>query len=360
MKTSHAISTTTAIAVTVALLGTAGCGSDKDSGGRKSKGGGTSNADGSHADKAGKNAKTRGPVTLAQANALVDHYEKTNNKANKTRDVDLNATIESGALRQQSLAQYRQFPALDKKEQKTYGKPFAYADRNFHIPADRNWFMADVTGKGPGFSKKDRRVLVFDRGSAKGKWKMVSAVNISAFPKLSKNSDGTVQAAAPSRKNGAVAPTGLAASVNDLMETGGTNEARGTLADTPVTKVTREWYTDRKKNLSGANVAYKAAKVPYKDIYALKTDKGVVAVFNGAVRRVENSTTNYIRPSKTTAVYTGPQQQTFFQLDYLYQGIATIPDNGKAQLLGRDSEMTNASPRPSGGKYTESPPRSGS
>ncbi|WP_326689445.1 MULTISPECIES: hypothetical protein [unclassified Streptomyces] len=354
MKTSHAISASTALAVTLALLGTAGCGSDKDDGSRKSKRGSTSNDDGSHT---GKNTKTRGPVSVAQANALVDRYQKTNNKANKTRSADLNATIESGALRQQSLAQFRQHPALEKKEQRTYGRPFTYTDRNFHIPADRDWFMADVAGKGPGFGKKDRRVLVFDRGSAGGKWKMVAAVNIATFPKVSKNSDGTVQAAAPTRKTGALAPAGLAASVNDLMETGGNDEARSTLANTSAAKTTRSWYTDRNKNLSGARVVYKSAKTPYKDIYALKTDKGVVTVFNGAVRRLERSTTNYIRPSKITAVYTGPEQQTFFQMDYLYQGIATIPDNGKAQLLGRDSEMTNAASRPSGGKFTESPPR---
>lgn len=361
MKTSHAISTATLLAVTVAFLGTAGCGSDKDGGSRKSKAGSSTGSspkgDGS---RTAKNTKTRGPVTVAQANSLVDRYEKINNKANKSRSADLNATIESGALRQQSLAQFRQYPAMEKKEQRNYGKPFTYADRKFHIPADRDWFMADVLGKGSGFGKKDRRVLVFDRGSANGKWKMVAAVNITTFPKVSENADGTAQAAAPTRKNGVLAPAGLTDSVNDLMETGGRTKASSTLADTPAAKTTRSWYTDRNKKLSGAAVAYKGAKTPYDDVYALKTGDGVVAVFNGAVRSVERSTTNYIRPSEATSVYTGPEQSTFFQLDYLYQGVATIPDSGKAQLFGRDSEMTGAARTPSGGKYTQSPPRSGS
>ncbi|GAA2623695.1 hypothetical protein [Streptomyces axinellae] len=366
MKTSHAISASTLLAVTVALLGTAGCGSDNDGGSRKSKAGSSTssssegNSPKGDGSRTGKNTKTRGPVTVSQANALVDRYEKLNNKANKSRSADLNATFESGALRRQSLAQFRQYPALTKKEQRDYGKPFTYADRKFHIPADREWFMADVLGKGSGFGKKDRRVLVFDRGSADGRWKMVAAVNITTFPKVSENADGTAQAAAPTRKNGVLAPADLTDAVNDLMETGGTAKARTTLADTPVAKTTRSWYTDRNKKLSGAAVAYKGMKTPYDEVYALRTGNGVVAVFNGAVRSVERSTTNYIRPSKATSVYTGPEQSTFFQLDYLYQGIATIPDTGKAELLGRDSEMTGAARTPTGGEYTQSPPRSGS
>jgi hypothetical protein len=72
-------------------------------------------------------------------------------------------------------------------------------------------------------------------------------------------------------------------------------------------------------------------------------EQGVLAIFNGAYDRNEDSTTNYIIPSKRTAIYTGGRQQrTHFTLHFLYQGVAHIPAAGKASLINTNVQLVGA------------------
>lgn len=69
-------------------------------------------------------------MTEAVAKQVVDTFEKVNNRANKTRDEDLLATVESGQVREQSKADYATLKIWLKDEQKAYGTANTVGHRN--------------------------------------------------------------------------------------------------------------------------------------------------------------------------------------------------------------------------------------
>ncbi|MGP4027409.1 hypothetical protein [Actinomadura sp. 3N407] len=312
----------------MALTGAAGCGG----------GVGDRFAPKSKASESGP----RPAITVQQAGAVVDRYEKVNNQANKTRDSRLLSTVEGGALLASSQAGYEQFSALPAKKRKSYGSPFFYIDRHFYIPVGTTWFAVEATVKGEASEKNFRRFLVFDRGAENGAWKNVAGVSAEGkIPKVTLDDDGYATAVSPDRKVGVLAPNDLAGSVNDLVVTGGTGKSKQTLVSTPTAQRARAVHRNRNKNLS-ARVVFTPVRPEHSTVYALKTELGVLAVFNGAYDKEMTSTTHYIKPSKDTAIYMGRKQRTHFNLHYLYQGLAHLPATGKASLIGRNADFIGA------------------
>lgn len=314
------------LAGALALTGLAGCGAG---------------AEGRSAPKASESGP-RAAVTVQQAEALVNHYEKVNNQSNKTLDSKLLSKVEGDTLLVRSRAQQEQVPAGSAKYQKTYDEPFFYTDRRFYIPMNATWFAVEATPEGEGFKRNARNLIIFDRG-ADGAWKNVASVPVdrNEFPKVSLDGNGYATAAAADHKTGALAPNDLDDAVNDLVVTGGKGKSKQALASTSAAQTVRKIYTDRNENLS-ARVEFTAIHPEHTTVYALKTEQGVLAIFNGAYDRQEFSTTHYLKPSKKTAIYTGSEQRKHFTLHFLYQGLAHIPATGKASLIGWAPQLIGA------------------
>ncbi|NGO40637.1 hypothetical protein [Streptomyces ureilyticus] len=129
--------TVLAISVTTAITLTA-CSADSND-----------SADPASADKASASASPKGAVTVKQAESILDRYEVTNSKANKTQDGKLLGTVEAGQVHEQSLADYKQLPTWPKDEQADYEKPFTYTSRQYLIPASgQSWFAVKAKSSG--------------------------------------------------------------------------------------------------------------------------------------------------------------------------------------------------------------------
>lgn len=120
-------------------------------------------------------APPRGVVTRAEADKILDHYQEVNNKANKSRDAALLATVEAGQLYARSKADYEQFGTLSAKDKKQAGEPFTFTQRTFYIPAAGNWFAAEASTTG-----KNHTVMVFEKSAdTADTWKKVISSSLS-------------------------------------------------------------------------------------------------------------------------------------------------------------------------------------
>ncbi|MEU9190816.1 hypothetical protein AB0D14_41235 [Streptomyces sp. NPDC048484] len=166
-----------------------------------------------------------GAITAADAEKVVDAYEKANNEANKTqgsRGATLLGTVEAGQVHEQSLADYEQFKTWPKAEQAKYGKPFVYTSREYYIPDADRWFAVKATTTG----SKSEGLLIFDKVGSR--FKMVASVyteDKTAIPEIAVQ-NGLATAVDPSKRVGTLAPNQLGTAFEDLVESGGKKEGQ--------------------------------------------------------------------------------------------------------------------------------------
>lgn len=302
---------------------------------------------GSGTDGRGKRAAPSGVVSKAQADKLIDHYEKVNNEANKKADPGLLSTVEGGALLEQSKADYKQDKNLSKKELKEGREPFFYVDRKVYIPRDRSadWFLTVARSKSAGDKKsKVPALLVMEKQG--GKWKMVASgySEDNRIPRLAEDKDGFVVPAGKSRKVGEMAPDGLPAAFLELYTSKGSTAATG-FRESKTTRWIRKIPKTQNKLLDPYGEAeFSPGETEHEKSYALKTaDGGVLAVFNTAVREHDRGTqaTATVTPSDAMKAFVGGSPQPSFFVDWLHQSSAYLPKKGKVRLLGSEMQMTD-------------------
>jgi hypothetical protein len=249
---------------------------------------------GSAPGRAGAAPAERPLLTKAEANKVVDLYQKVNNQANAERSAALMAKAEGGALLAMDKAYFTQIPALRKSDVAKNLAPFLYVNRTFYIPpasAKADWFLVRTQGAQLAHGKpgklwsKDVRFLVFKR-SADG-WRMVVArdfdgADLAKVPHIALDKAGLMKVAGPGTRIGGTAPSQLPGLVSDLWVTGGFNTP---LADTSARRVGRSWYTERADNLDGhAWVDFKKAAPHAGDVFAARTaDGGALVLSDSAV-----------------------------------------------------------------------------
>lgn len=306
--------------------------------------------------KDAKDAAAAAPiVTPAQAGAILDTYEKVNNAANATQDGPKLGTVEGGALYQQSLAQYKQFPAYSAKVQAAYRKPFTYVDRKFHIPATGSWFMVDAAVSGGNFGKGDRQLMVF-RQQAGGHWKMVVADNFTgAAPAVATSAAGAAAVVAPDATVAGTRLSSLGAAADDLRVSGG-KKAGAVLADSAVRRGAVKEYTTRndhwgryrtclRTDFEEAGAKWDSAYTRYPDTYALRTaDGGALVASTSYFVKLEFST----RP-ETCSVVPGGETTAYLHGDqpgirsrYASLNAVSVPAAGKPVQLGGDTQLIGA------------------
>ncbi|MBN6546474.1 hypothetical protein, partial [Actinacidiphila bryophytorum] len=305
---------TIAVGLAATSLLAAGCGG-KDGGGSgggggKDKASASSASSSGQAGSSGKSGKSAAPiVSTAEAGTILDTYEKVNNAANVTQDGAKLGTVEGGALYQQSLAQYKQFPTYSAKVKADYRKPFTYVDRHFHIPAGGSWFMVDAAVSGGNFDKGERQLIVFQQQTG-GHWKMVLADDFTgAAPAVATSADGAATVVAPDATVAGTKLSTLGSAANDLRVSGG-KKAGAVLADSAVRRDAVKEYTTRndhwgryktclRTDFEDAGAKWDSAYTTYPQTYAVRTaDGGALVASTSYFVKLEFST----RPEQCTVV----------------------------------------------------------
>ncbi|MGP3973751.1 hypothetical protein ACTWQF_06830 [Streptomyces sp. 8N114] len=323
------------------VLMVAGCGG----------GSGKDSADGSGStdDKQEQSAGV-GIVSRAQADKLIDHYEKVNNRANKNSDPKLLSTVEGGAVFEQSKATFKMQKTWSAKERADYRNPFRYVDRKFYIPrkGSADWFAMVAHSKSPGEKKgKYPGILVMEKQKS-GDWKMVagSYSETKWLPKFAKDKNGFVEPVNDTaKKSGAVAPDSLSGSLLDLYTKQGStqNGFRASKSTNAIRKIPK---TQNKLLRPHAEATFSRGESAHEKIHALRTqDGGTFAVFSTQVREHDRGTelSAVVHPSDSMKVYVGNNTSApAFFVDWLHISSAYIPPKGKSRLLGTEYDMTGA------------------
>ncbi|MFJ8158377.1 hypothetical protein [Streptomyces sp. NPDC094468] len=249
--------------------------------------GGTAHPSAGAPDAARSAPAARGVITRAAAEAVLDHYQATNNQANARRDTKLLATIEAGTLYAQDAADYKLFKTLSKSEQKDYGSPFTYVDRHLWIPpasSHATWFAATVTAS----TTKAHGLMIFDKegGSTYKAVLIVYRDKGESLPAIAVDRDGWAVVADPAKKVGGIAPAGLHDAYEDVWQTGGSKEGtRLSAATKPVKDAQRIYRTAQKRGTADGYATKKFFATPpvSTKVYALQgADGSTVAVFSTA------------------------------------------------------------------------------
>lgn len=320
----------------------AGCGSSSGS-----------SAPGPDVSKASSAPAPKGVVTKQFADAALSAYEKTNNQANSLASEahtvqarKLLSKVEGGQLNEQSQADYAQLKTWSAKEQKEYGTPFFYTDRQVLAPREgtATWFA--VVGKSTG-GDKHQALMIFDR--VNGTYKMVASVYAEStpIPEVALDRNGLATAVDPSRRVGTLAPDGLAAAFEDLFETGGKHSGSQLALNQPA-KESVEFYEDRNADNGGkATTEFAYADPAHPKVYALKLKNGgVLAVFPTAhtvTRSLKGAfaPAYEIDPSKIEAVYNPVSRDTITD-EQQGQALAVLTPSGKPQVIAREYRLVDS------------------
>lgn len=306
-----------AVAAAAAL---SGCASD-----------GTSTHDGPASAPATATTAPRGVVTRAEADQIVDHYQEINNKANKTLDASLLATVEAGQLYARSKADYEQFGTLSAKEKKDYGTPFYFTRRSFYIPPTGNWFAATASTNGTNHT-----FMIFEKSAdTGGTWKKV----ISLFPQqplpTPQTKGGLAVPADADTPVGNLAPSGVTNAVEDLFASGGTKDGSKLSHANDNAKAILKTYKERGAHLgSQATVNFFPITPTHDKTYTLTTSSGVLAITSLA-HKEETLVTNaglQITPGKTESVYNKTPRAVVVD-SFQGETVVHLPRQGKPEIL---------------------------
>lgn len=285
-------------------------------------------------------APPRGVVSRAEAEKILDHYQEINNKANRSRNAALLATVEAGQLYARSKADFEQFDTLSAKDKKQAGEPFTFTQRSFYIPATGNWFAAEASTTG-----KNHTVMVFEKSADTGDtWKKV----ISLFPQQSlpapTTKDGVAEPTDANTTVGLLAPANVPDAVEDLFATGGTKDGSKLSHTNDSAKSILTTYKERGNNLgSQATVNFFPATPLHQRVYTLRTDAGVLVIAPLAHKEeslVKNSGLQ-ITPGKTESVYNRTPRALVTD-DFQGETVVHLPLQGKPEILAYRYAMVDS------------------
>lgn len=338
--------------------GTGGSGADKPATGTRASAGaedsGTAAGKGGDTGDRPTTPAHRPLVTVAQANAIFDHYQKVNDAANKTRDAKLLGTVEGGALLQFDEQVFQQFRALPAKYQAEYGTPYTYTKRKFFIPDTGDWFMATAYMGHPG-AEHDYGLIVFRKTGQD--WKMVVANDYDGtLPQVATTPQGAVTVVPSDATVGGTELSGLGDAITDLRVTGG-KKAGKELGDSAVRRDAVKAYTTRDDHwgsyksclltqYQAPNPKYDTPYTKFPGTYAVRTADGGALVASISYYAEGDFSTHpgscTFNVSDTTAVYVGNNEKTSLRSRYGQMNVVSVPAAGKPVQLGGVAVLVGA------------------
>jgi hypothetical protein len=291
----------------------------------------------------------RPAVTLADAQAVIVHYNDVNNKANESRDPRLSETIEGNPTLAQTRAGFVIGNKLDAAG-KDKSKPFTYTDPEIGAPQFGSYPMRFVVSSGVSGSADTRQLGVWQRASAGSPWLLTHSVypsksvelppvaglrtpepadldNLQAKPETVANdlaSYLTGGAKAPQAKLFVPSP-----GMSKLIELRATSKATDT-AETYIMSVTDTFQP------SGAPLTF-------------ITETGDALVFLSLteeyLQRVEPGSNAYWTSGEATAFSSMVKYTQSLHQDYLHQVALVIPaksTGGATRILSVDAQLVGA------------------
>jgi len=123
---------------------------------------------------------TRPAISSSAATDVIAHYNAVNNKANRTRDRKLIATVESGNLGRQSQAGYE----IDKAGKAKPTTAFTYTKPTIGAPQYGSYPMSFVSSSGISNDKNYRHLGLWQRQAAGSPWLLSFAAGVKTTVKL--------------------------------------------------------------------------------------------------------------------------------------------------------------------------------
>jgi hypothetical protein len=181
--------------------------------------------------------QARGPLTLAQAQAVLANYTAVNNNANARRSETLLATVEAGSSDAIDAGLYRQQQAAGNGPYPAFGPVQA----TYYLPRDEpsagpRWFAVQVAN---AFTANPAKVttyeyLLFTQSAAGGAWRDAAEpylLSAASAPRVAVGADGLATAVSPAAGSVAVAPGALPAVTAASLDGTGAVADPGNLTD---------------------------------------------------------------------------------------------------------------------------------
>lgn len=164
-------------------------------------------------------------VDKADAPGVVKRFVSTSNKANRTLDTELNATVETGVLAAVDEASLKVRRAKHPGGDPDYA-PLELSDTRYLVPELRGWpkwFVADTANNRGG----DRWLIAFVRDDADSPWKAsyLTVLEEGEMPRFATDEDGYAEAVAPGASGLALAPKELSSAYADYLSAESTGSA---------------------------------------------------------------------------------------------------------------------------------------
>lgn len=285
-------------------------------------------------------------VSESEARKVLKKFNDTSNKANRSYDASLNATIETGALGAIDQAGLRSRKSVQPGGNPEY-RPLRLSDPRFLIPEQAGWpkfFVADTRSNR---TQNGRWLFVFQRASAKSSWKAsyLAVLENSEMPQFVTGKDGHVKAAPNTDGAGLLlSPDELSdAYVSYLREGGGKFEAG---EHTSKRRDQREGSENRPGKRT--EFADQAAKPPQYAPFGLRTkDGGALVFFASHHHTKETYAKGYKPPVKdplVKALMTGEPRQAVTYIRVSEQAVMVPPkeDGEKVTFLNRIDGLVSA------------------
>ena len=296
-------------------------------------------------------------ITEAEAQQVLETYNKKNNKANAKLNSKLLRTIETESAFAIDNAVYRIGRKLDPNNEDPI-QPYQWVDPEFHIPTipegTAPWFVVEASTD----SSPDERDVLLLTSEGQGKpWKIALYASVDeGLPELATDADGAAIAVDPTEAAELqAAPADVAAAHATYLTSGeDTPEAAGLGADQRSQEIVDEMYdgTDLRETFASADSFKRKVAVADYAVRALQTaDGGAVAFYvtrqRLAVRRSDGVFTvrGHLAALGAKDVLVTPAGDEVFlvgmDITWLDAWITAIPgpDGGEMSVLGNQVGM---------------------
>ncbi|HEY3560029.1 MAG TPA: hypothetical protein VGL05_21320 [Kribbella sp.] len=292
---------------------------------------------------------SRPAVTLADAQAVVQHYNQVNNQANQTRDAKLAGTIEGVPTLTQTQAGFVIGRKLDAAG-KEVSKPFSYTNPEIGAPQFTAYPMRFVVSSGVSDDPGSRQLGVWQRESASSPWLLTHSVYPTKSVEMP-SVDGLRTPDAADLDNLRAQPAAVAKDLAAYL-TGGAKAPQAS-AFTPSPGLSKLLELRAKSKVADTAEPYIASVTdtfqPSGTPLAFTTQSGAALVFltltEQYLQRVEPGSNAYWTSGEATAFSSMVKYTQSLHQDYLHQVAVVIPtkESGKAvQVLAIDPQLVGA------------------
>lgn len=283
-------------------------------------------------------------TSKGEASAVLRHFTATSNRANKTYDAGLNATVEAGSLGAIDQAGLKSRKAVRPQGAENY-RPMRLTDAHFLIPRQAGWpkfFVADAKSNR---SAGGRWLLAFAKADPDARWKAtyLSVVPADRIPRLAKDAKGHVKPVPTGGGSGlAVAPGRLSRSYVAYLKKGGGDFAPGDQTSARL-KQRKKSQKDPERRIQFGDVP---AQPPQYAPFALRTEDGGALAFFGSMHHTrETYPRGYppkVKDPLVKALLTGKPQQTLTYVRMSQQSVLVPPrgSDRKIRFLNRIDGLT--------------------